>query len=136
MTFYCYFWKKFKIINKMKKSVFYLMTILMLMMSLTFVSCEKEVTTPVETNPFLGSWRDTAYDNGSYEQYTFNADMSFTYFFYEGTDGSSETTTGVYDYSETTSIITVSANGESDAASYNFVDASTLVMDGYTYFKQ
>lgn len=91
---------------------------------------------PAVNNPFVGAWKDAAYDNGSYVQYTFNANMTFIYFFYNGTDGTSETANGSCDYSETTYTLSLIVDGENDATSYNFVDATTLVIGGYTYFKQ
>ncbi len=91
---------------------------------------------PPVTNPFVGSWKDAAYSNNSYELITFNADMTIQIFFYDGSDGTSSTDTGTYNYSETTKIITMLIDGVPNAVTYNFVNATTLVIGDYTYFKQ
>jgi PKD repeat protein len=85
-------------------------------------------------NPFVGIWKDTAYPDNGYLQYTFNAAMTFQEFYYDGATGESQTYNGTFEYTST--ILTFIESGDTYVSDYNFVDANTLVIDGYTYFKQ
>jgi len=57
-------------------------------------------------------------------------------FFYDGLTGESETYNGTYDFSESTSVLTMVFDGDVDAETYSFPNSTTLVIDGLTYFKQ
>ena len=125
----------------MKKQKFFkVFMIAFMIIAISFTSCKKEELLPppepTVTNPFIGTWRDAAYDNGSYNDITFNADMTCQDFFYSGSSGSSDNETGTYDYSESTKTVTMVLDGNVETTSYSFVNSSTLVIFGYTYFKQ
>lgn len=107
---------------------------------IAFTSCEEEndpETSIVEVNPLIGSWKDPAYPNNSYLLVTFEKNMDFQMFQYDGSDGTSETVEGTYDYSEKNETLTFKEDGgEVVATTYKKVNPTTLVIGDYTYFKQ
>lgn len=122
----------------MKVQTLRLSQLLFLIVSMMLFSCEKDDQTNLneDLNPFVGSWRESAYPDGSYEEVTFNEDKSYSSFFYDGTSGTGMTENGAYDYSEATSLLTVTSGGEALALPYEFVNSNTLIIDDLTYFKQ
>ena len=91
---------------------------------------------PPVANPFIGKWKYEPTGDGSYEEFTFGADMKYQLFEYDGSDGSSLVDKGVYDYAERTSVLTLTFEDELFAVSYKFIDSDKLLIDDDTYFKQ
>ncbi|MFT4643823.1 MAG: hypothetical protein ACI8ZX_000219 [Planctomycetota bacterium] len=92
----------------------------------------------VSTNPFVGVWKDEAFATpNTFQQYTFNGDLTVQDFFFDGGTGQSVTNTGTFSFNETANQLTLVLTGEPvDNVGYNFINATTLEIDGFTYFKQ
>ncbi|MBN2662488.1 MAG: BACON domain-containing protein [Bacteroidales bacterium] len=92
------------------------------------------------SNPFIGAWRDDAWDfehENSYAKYTFNADNSFQYNKFNGSTGVTRTDIGTFSYNEGSKQLYLNIpNVGNYTMSYNFIDATTLEIGGYTYLKQ
>jgi hypothetical protein len=115
--------------------------------AMIFHSCE---TDDDLSNPFIGVWRDSSYENGSWEQVTFHADKTFQDRFFDNGKGVTYIESGIYDYSESTRTITwmiedsdfeTDRIGKRFVTGYRFLDdaveMSTPFWDGeeiYTYY--
>ena len=119
------------------KNFYKTLLIIFLAVGFSLSGCKKDDESKKDENPFIGSWKETAYTDGSYELINFRSDKSFQWQFYDGEYGNSEVKRGVYDYSASTStIILKTEDGDSETLDYDFLDFNTLILDGYTYFKQ
>ena len=89
-------------------------------------------------NPFIGSWRldSNGTNDDSYEQFTFAVDNTYVFFQFFAATGTSATCNGNYDYSPTTSVISFTCEENPSATTYQFIDAQTLTLGDFVYFKQ
>lgn len=118
------------------------LSLLVVATMLFFTSCKKDDDGGSKFS-IVGTWKDAAYSNGSYDRFIFNSDKTYQNFTYDGASGQSVVSTGNYLYSSDVKILSLSqktVDGKSKEASIACsvveIDSKTVKIDKYTYFKE
>ncbi len=124
----------------MKVVKYLLIALMMLPMSLAMTSCSSEEDLDAESSQIVGTWRDSAYSDGSYTDVTFKSDGTYRIFDYDGTDGEVEKEEGTYVVSN--GILTfyfydeVYDEWELDWCELDIIDGNRITLEGIMFTKQ